>query len=195
MERATELVVELLSKNISQVEVARITGNTESAISQVATTYREQIQVGRKDQVLAAGVHGSRLDKLEALAADKLESCLDLETDTMKIANIFKTLNSAIRRDAGESGGSGGNTTTNTQNVVQLTVPQHLRATVAVQTNSQNDVVAVAGRDLTPASMRDINTLAGIETGAESNETTTRNQAFDDIMQATIPGLDPSPEF
>lgn len=195
MERATELVVELLTKGITATEVARITGNTASAISQVKTTYADKILAGKAEAELAQGAHGARLDKLESLAASKLESVLDLETDSMKIARIFQTLNSAVRRDAGEAGGSGGNTITNTtQTVVQLDVPAHLRAPIVVTTNSSNDVVAVAGRDLTPASMRSINALAGIVEGT-SHEEAAKQQANDDIMQTFIPGLDKASEY
>lgn len=187
MERATELVVELLSKNISAAEVARITGNTESAISQVKNTYIDKIAKGKADASLASGCHGKTLDRLEALVASKLEAVIDLETDSMKIAKIFQTLNSAVRRDSGETGGAGGNTVI--QTVVQLEVPQHLRQPVAVQVNSSNDVVSVAGRDLTPASIGSVKALAGLAE-EQTHEEVISNTSHDEIMQVFVPGLD-----
>jgi predicted transcriptional regulator len=187
MERPTKIVLELLSKGCSQVEVAELTGNTESAISQVATKYATQLAVSRAEVSVATGAHGSKLDRLEALAAERLEGMMVLETDTMKLAKIFQILNGAIRRDSGEKGGSAGaaSNTTNTQVIVQLSTPAHLAKRVSILTNSNNDVVRVGDRDLTAASMSYVSALAGIS-HKEVLQDEIRRQAFDDILSAPL---------
>lgn len=187
MERATNIVIELLAKGTSQAEVAELTGNTASAISQVASRYQQQIAEKTADATLAGGSHSQKLDTLESLITSKLTGMIALETDTMKVAKMFQLVNSALRRDAGERAGSAGGNTQ--QTVVQLNLPQQSMKEITVMTNSRNDVVAVDGRDLTPASITSVNSMAGLVHKESENEIT-RAQAFDDIMAVSIPGLD-----
>ena len=186
MERATKIVVELLAAGTAQSEVAEITGNTASAISQVATAYASQIVKRKSDMTMATSSHSQKLDNIESLAATKLESLLAVETDTNKVLNIFKALNGAARRDAGESPhNKAGNTTNNV--VVPLVLPTHMQEQVKVVTNPNNDVVSVDGRDLSPASIGAVNKLANLDTTNGADEHERRSQAIDDIMEATLP--------
>lgn len=185
MERATQIVIELLGKGTSQAEVARLTGNTPSAISQVALKYPTQIAAKGADASLASGGHSAKLDRIEELCSNKLESLLVMETDIMKVTKVLQTVNASVRRDQGEVGGSAQHTN---QTLVQLNVPSHLARKVEVITNTNNDVVAVDGRDLTPATIKDVNNLAGIDYGKQS-ESMVRTQAIDEIMAVSLDGL------
>jgi len=178
MQRATQIVVELLAKGTTPAEVAEITENSISAICQVQSKYADLIASKRSDSQLAVGGHSAVLDSIENQLAIKLQAMIPLEMDTSKIVNIMKTVNSMVRRDAGESGGTGSNV-----NVAVLQLPDHVRQSVKIVTNTNNDVVSVAGRDLTPASMSAIDKLAGITNGGE-REQLTRTQAFDDVFGA-----------
>ena len=184
MQRATQIVVELLAKGSDPAEVAELTGNTVSAICQVRAKYIEQITAKQADAQLAGASHSSKLDKIEGLLADKMIGMIALETDIMKVGNMMKSVNSMTRRDAGERGGASGGTVV--QNIVQLNLPQHLSNQIKVVTNTNNDVVAVDGRDLTPAAINQVNSMAGILTG-DTHEQVERTTAFDDILQAEIP--------
>lgn len=186
MERATKIVVELLAAGTQQSEVAEITGNTPSAISQVATKYASSIAERQVDMSVGMGGHSTKLDGLETMLVNKLQAMIPLETDSMKVMNMFKTINGAARRDAGENPHattSGGKQ----QVVVQLNLPQHMQQPVKVVTNPNNDVVSVDGRDLSPASISAVNKLANLSTGTGEMKDDSRKQALDDIMEAVMP--------
>lgn len=188
MERATQIVIELLAKGSSQSEVAELTGNSASAISQCATKYHAQISAKQADSQLATTGHGKKLDRIESMLADKMIGMIALETDIMKVGMLLTKVNAAVRRDEGEVGGSGSRGTVVNQQVVQLQLSPHLQRTLKVITNSNNDVVAVDGRDLTPASMNHVNSLAGIESGGTIEKEYAR-QAHDDIISISLTGL------
>ena len=109
MERGTKIAIEMLGKGLSQVEVSRILGCTESAISQVVTSYSEQIS---ELAVTANAVTASldeQMEQIEHLLVEKIRNAIPLETDVMKLARLFQTINGAKRRSKGE--GATGNVT------------------------------------------------------------------------------------
>lgn len=169
----------MLSKNISQVEVARIVGCTASAVSQVATKYASQIQNSCALATASGDVMEDAMDRIESQLLEKIERTLPLETDLMKITRMFQVVNGAKRRSKGE-GLNGGNFTIDNRKVVQLNLPAHMMKQVQYTTNEQNQVVEINGRNLSIASTKAIEVMAGITEPEELEHVQLESQQSDD---------------
>lgn len=155
MERGTKVAVELLGKGMTQSEVAAVLGVSDSAISQVASNYREQIDELRDDANLGKAGSSALLDKMERTILEKLELAVPMENDVMKLAKMFQVINGAVRRDKGEVGGAA-----QTKTVVNLNLPHFMQKNVAYQLNAEKQVVEVNGRNLVTANQEKVRELA-----------------------------------
>lgn len=153
----TQIAIEMLGKGFTQAECVRVLGVTASAISQVATNHADKIAALQAESSEASQLADSKLDKLEMMLVDKLEKMIPLEGDAMKVTKMFATINAAKRRSKGE----GQSTTVNHNTVVQLELPAHLvERQVQYQTNAQNEVIQVEGRDIITASSKAVRNMA-----------------------------------
>jgi predicted transcriptional regulator len=156
MQRGTKIAIEMLGKGLSQVEVSRIIGCTESAISQVATSYAQQIALLSETANAVTASLDEQMEHIETLLVEKIRNAIPLETDVMKLARLFQTINGAKRRSQGE--GASGTTVinNNNNNVVVLDLPQRMQKEVTYTTNPQNEVVEVNGQSLAIASTKQV---------------------------------------
>ncbi len=152
----------MLSKNIPQAEVARILNCTPSAVSQVAATYATKIAEASTLSTTSTEVMEDSMDRIENKLLEKIENTLPLETDLMKLTKMFQVVNGAKRRSKGEGHVGAGNVTVDNRKVVQLNLPAHMQRQVEYTTNNQNQVVEINGRNLSIASTKSIEKMAGI---------------------------------
>lgn len=157
---STSLVVELLGKGIEQAKVARILSLHPSTVSEVATRYAQEIEESIICADLARIENDEIMDRIESKALAQLERCLPLETDPLKLTRIVTSLNQMSRRSRGERPLLPAGGTVNNINVVQLNVATALQSrhamSSAVTLNNKNEVVAIGGITMAPASKEQI---------------------------------------
>jgi predicted transcriptional regulator len=154
---STDMIVDLLGKGYNTSAIARILEITPSAVSQVATTHEAEIAEISADFRMAAVAQDNAMDDIEGILIAKLTALAALETDSNKVLNMFKTINTAKRRSRGEGAVPGMGNVTITQNTVQLHLPAHTAAkAVEYVVNPQNEVVQVEGRNIVTAGNKQV---------------------------------------
>jgi predicted transcriptional regulator len=159
MDNSTKAVVELLGKGIPQVDIARMFECSGSAVSQIAATYDHEISDIRASQQLVKQGTDAAIDRIEAALLVKIENNMASETDLRVLAGMFKVMNSAVRRSAGESptGAAAGG-------VAQLHLHQNfIGSNIQYVKNAQNEIVKVGDTNLTTAHSDTVRTMAGAE--------------------------------
>lgn len=180
MEQGEKLAIRLLATGHTVAEAAALLECDTDVIDAVQEAYAQQIIDEREQlpehvtatstEVAETLTHDQKLHRAEATALEKLEVGLSTETNLMKIGRIFQLLNSAKRRDTGE-GLENGPVTIDNRKIVVLNLPEKAIKRPDITVNHLNEVVAVEGQELTIASSKFINELAGL-----SEENTDENQ-------------------
>jgi predicted transcriptional regulator len=156
MDNSTKAVVELLGKGIPQVDIARMFECSGSAISQIASTYDHEIADIRAGQQLVKQGTDAAIDRIEAALLVKIENGMESESDLRILAGMFKVMNSAVRRSAGESptGAQAGG-------IAQLHLHQNfIGSNIQYVKNAQNEIVKVGDTNLTTAHSDVVRTMA-----------------------------------
>lgn len=135
-------IQQAINNGFNDGAIARALGITQSAVTQLKAEY------GLVPQRKAAAYNGldNLFDEIELNAATKLKqslACTDL--DPMRLTSILSKLNNLKRRSMGESPQGAGN-----QALVKINLPEHFtsKAKIEVVLSSQNEVVAIQGRQI-----------------------------------------------
>ena len=178
--QGTDIAIRLLAAGYTASSVADTLNCEVDVIEAVQEEYSQQIadtalEISRTPAAKESSTtkelsHDANIDKAEALALEKLMRMLPMETNIMRAAKLFQTLNSAKRRDSGEGLQPGTHVTVDNRQVVMLNIPEHMCKRPEFTTNAQNEVVAVQGRPLAIAGSDQIKRMAGLleETTDES---------------------------
>lgn len=138
-------VVELLAAGMLPSQVARSVGCDASYITQLAgqEDVIARIQELRLEGAEALLEKDKLVEDLERAALEKMEKLLPLQMDLMKVTKVYQVLNGARRMiDKSNAGMPQGGATVN------LTFPA--QAAIALQLSTDNQVVQIAGRSMTP---------------------------------------------
>lgn len=148
------MVVEFLTKAYTDEDIFHIVPSmTSQSLSQIKEVHYEAILRGMRDYYLVRKQSDDKMDYLESLVLDKLETTIAFEVDPMKLMKLFQTLNSAKRRSEGE-GQSQASTVIHADKVVQLQMPSRMLKEVAApsfETNTNNEVIKVGTTDMATA--------------------------------------------
>lgn len=148
------MVVEFLTKAYTDEDIFHIVPSmTSQSLSQIKEVHYETILRGMRDYYLVRKQSDDKMDYLESLVLDKLETTIAFEVDPMKLMKLFQTLNSAKRRSEGE-GQSQASTVIHADKVVQLQMPSRMLKEVAApsfETNTNNEVIKVGTTDMATA--------------------------------------------
>lgn len=135
-----EYIISALRSGFSDSQIADALGVTQSAVSQLIDSHglRETASANSRFATI-----DEKLNSIEEKALDGLDKQVRFVHDPMKLLKIVTGINNAKRRSLAE-----GKSVIQNNNVqlVQISLPQHLREEVKL--NAQNQVVAVGDRDL-----------------------------------------------
>lgn len=181
MDRNTKILVELLGKGtMTQSEIARTFDVSPSAISQIATRYKEEIaEMGAASKVAKLGLD-AKIDKLEEQILDQMTAKSEFETDLRVLTGMFKILNSSHRRGRGEVATSGQRTTA----TLQLN-QQFIQQNVSFIKDTQGQVVQVGDTHLTTASSDHVNDMALEHEATIKAASLPQEVTADDIMPSS----------
>jgi hypothetical protein len=132
---AKEQILSLLASGVSNSQIAKATGTSESYVSQVKTDNPQTLPISSID---------SKYNSMEERLADKLDEFLPLINKPQEILAALVRINSLKRRS--QDGISSINSSHVTNNVVQITLPAYMAT--RFQTNANNEVIAVNDRSL-----------------------------------------------
>jgi hypothetical protein len=150
----TTQVVEFLSKGYTDEDCFHILPHlTESALLEIKNSHAESILRGMRDYYLVSKFNDDAMDRIEAMALEKLEMALSLEVDPVKILKVFQTVNAAKRRSLGEGQSAGNTTIVKEQKVVQIQMPARMLEHTAkdFETNKNNEVIRVGNTHMVTA--------------------------------------------
>jgi hypothetical protein len=149
-----DMLVEFLTKGYSDEDLYHIVPElTTPELETIKSQYCDTILRGMRDYYLVRKQSDDKMDYLESIALDKLETAIAIEMDSMKLLKLFQTLNSAKRRSEGEGQGNN-HTTIHAEKVVQLQMPARMlkqQASPSFETNSNNEVIKVGSTDMATA--------------------------------------------
>jgi len=153
-------VVDFLSKGYTDEDCYHIMpALTPEDLSSIKEQNASTILRGMRDYYLVTRMNDEAIDRIEALALEKLEGAMVLEGDPMKLLKIFQAVNAAKRRSKGEgvTASTVVNTTTiNNSNVVSLEMPARLLKESTdsgdFETNTSNEVIRVGNTHMVTAS-------------------------------------------
>lgn len=148
------MMVELLGKGYRQVEVARLMGISESAVAQIADTYKDRIQETRIESTVATRAIDQDIDEAEQLALDRLMKQLAFEVDTNKLTRAFSALNGAKRRALPMD-----DITKGSSAIAEVTLPAHLQQNITYVHNTHNQIVQINDKSLSTASNKQVDSL------------------------------------
>lgn len=142
-----------LALNFTQTQIAKGLGISESAVSQLISTYN--IEVKGSSSKVAAQLD-NLFDEIELNAAQKLQKALAVcDLDPVRLAAVLSRVNGLKRRSHGEGQG----VLSKTAELVQLELPQHLTSHVNVVRSPQNEIIEIEGRAVTTIDRSKLNTL------------------------------------
>lgn len=150
-------ILSLLAAGVSQGSTALACGVTDGYVSQLLTEpeFLQALTDSRVEKVETAIAHDSKIEDIEAKALKALGEKVPFVRNAMEAAKIFQILNNAKKRSgpaASESTGGAG------AQQVNIVLPR--AAQVAIQLNSNNQVVEVAGRSMATLPSRALPSLA-----------------------------------
>lgn len=138
-----EKIRDLLAAGVSQTQVAHAIGVDDSYVSQLMADeeFRTQVQDQRAKTAGAAVAADQEVESIEAIAREKIRKLLLVETNLMKVLQVYKTMNGADRKFASASAsGMPAGTTVNIQ------LPQ--QAAIQFKLSSTKEVIEIEGRAL-----------------------------------------------
>lgn len=164
-----------LKMNFAPSAIARGLGITESAVSQLISTYGITAGAVSK-KVLDLD---DKFDDLEVLAADKLKRALMVcDLDPVRLSMVLSKVNGLRRRSQGE--GMGAAAAGNAQ-LVHLSLPANLNASVNVTLSANNQVIEIEGRTVATVDRSKLNSLKQVDvdnlfTAADNGNSMTADQ-------------------
>lgn len=149
-----QYIEQALAKGFNAAQIANGLGITESAVSQLISTY--DIKVGASSK--KAAQLDDMYDDLEHKAAVALGKALAVcELDPVRLSVVLSRVNGLKRRSYGEgqgvTGGAAGQ-------LVQLQLPQHIRQTPAVKLSSNNEIIEIEGRTIATIDRQNLTRLS-----------------------------------
>lgn len=159
----TELAIEMLGKGVPRAQVCNVLGITPSTLSEIATTYADQIELQTIGTNLMAYEMDVLRDELELQSLNQLKRCLPLETDPLKLTRIATAINGMARRSTGERPQAGAQI--NNVQVTNITLPANFMKSrqefeQSVVLNAASEVVAIGDQTTAPASRDQIQMMA-----------------------------------
>lgn len=141
-----EQVVEFLSKSYTDADCLHIMPElTSELLLQVKEQNAETILRGMRDYYLVSRFNDDAMDRIEAMALEKLELTLALEVDPRVVLNVFTKINAAKRRSLGEGQNTPSTIINNETKIVQIMMPARMlnHSQQDFETNSNNEVIRV----------------------------------------------------
>jgi hypothetical protein len=148
MKHTTELIISLLAKGVSAVQVAATAGVTESYVSQL----QKEPEIAAQIQAAGDVAFDTSLEHAEQLALNKIEAYMPHANFGQAIA-AFKLLNMARKRSDPRIEQHPTGTTVH----VNLTLPASAASRYIV--NSSNEVVEVEGTPMITATAKSLDNL------------------------------------
>jgi predicted transcriptional regulator len=137
-----QYIEQALSKGFTAAQIANALHSTESAVSQLISTYN--ISVGKSSKKAAA--LDDIYDNLEHKAADLLGKSLAVcELDPVRLSMVLSRLNSLKRRSYGEGHGAVGGAA---GALVSLQLPQQVARAPQVSLSARNEIIEIDGRTI-----------------------------------------------
>lgn len=138
-----ERAMKLLGAGISADQVASALGVTPSYISQLLATesFSSLVSEARYNNLQKHNARDSALDSLEDKLIEKMDRSLPLMTKPESIMRALQIVNAAKRR-----GASAPNSIVNSQNIVNIILPQKI--TQKFTTNVHNQVISAGTQNL-----------------------------------------------
>lgn len=144
-----EQILKLLGANQTAAVVAMAVGCTESYVSQLMADekFAAEVHALRVKSLQAASVRDDKMDAIEDMLLEQLETIVPFITKPNEILNATKIVNSLRRRGAGAAPVSAGAGAPAAGAVVRLVLPE-MPAKIEYKTNGANEVIEVAGRTM-----------------------------------------------
>lgn len=139
-----ERALDLLGDNIDPKVAAAALGISQSMISQYLSEddFAQEVAARRYKALIGNNSRDRKYDALEDKILDRLEKSLSMIFDPMKLVAVLSKINGAVRRGANAPA-----TMTDQKPSVTLNMPMFVLQKFTVQTNINNQVVAVHGPD------------------------------------------------
>jgi predicted transcriptional regulator len=139
-----ERALDLLGDNIDPKVAAAALGISQSMISQYLSEddFAQEVAARRYKALIGNNSRDRKYDALEDKILDRLEKSLSMIFDPMKLVAVLSKINGAVRRGANAPA-----TMTDQKPSVVLNMPTFVLQKFTVQTNINNQVVAVQGPD------------------------------------------------
>lgn len=190
MNHTTELIISLLAKGVSAVQVANTAGVTEAYVSQLQKNpeIAAQIQAAGVEKLAMDVAFDTSLEKAEQLALNKIEAYMPHANFGQAIA-AFKLLNMARKRSDPRIDPPSTTATIH----VNLTLPAAAASRYIV--NSANEVVEVEGTPMITATAKSLDNLLAQRavTKLHQPEAVTLNRAANMLQQISDRQLSNTP--
>jgi hypothetical protein len=141
-----EKIIELSGAGVPHVVIAATVGCDPSYVSQILATEEAQRRVGELRAGKAAKMieHDDSIEGAEKIALEKIHRLLPMQTDIMKVTQVFRVLNGAKKASSHGMVGS----TMPTEAVVTLELPEAAR--IHFRMTSDRQVIDIEGRSMVP---------------------------------------------
>lgn len=142
-------IIDLLSKGLSAVQVAKALGVTEGYVSQLANedSNKHKIQANRAIEVAGRLTIDSNYDKIEEYGTEALLKLVETKgslLEPMKLMKIVQTANTARRRlEQNPAAAAGGQ-----QFTINVTLPNVSLPLLSLVKSANNEVLEVGGQQL-----------------------------------------------
>lgn len=150
-----QYIEQALSKGFSAAQIANGLSMSESAVSQLISSYNIKVGGSSKKAAELDDIYDDLEHKTAALMGKALAVC---ELDPVRLSVVLSRLNAMKRRSYGEgqgvTGGAAGA-------LVALQLPQQVNRAPDVTLSSRNEIVEIEGRTIATIDRGNLNKLSG----------------------------------